>query len=86
MAESIRNCSTLETAAALAGLTYRTFPNWMIGSEAGRRRYLHFFQAVMRAETEAGAVRIWYNAAETDSLPLSEARGNANLDDRCGVS
>ena len=50
------------------------------------RPLLHFFQAVMRAETEAGAVRIWSNSAETDSLPLREARGNANLDDRGGVS
>jgi hypothetical protein len=66
--ESIRNCSTLETAAALAGVTYRTFRNWMTWGEAGRRPYFQFFQAVTRAETEAEArlVRIWSEAAESD--------------------
>ena len=66
--ESIRNCSTLETAAALAGVTYRTFRNWMTWGEAGRRPYFHFFQVVTRAETEAEArlVRIWSDAAECD--------------------
>jgi transposase len=66
--KSIHNCSTLETAAALAGVTYRTFRNWMTWGEAGRRPYFQFFQAVTRAETEAEArlVRIWSDAAERD--------------------
>ena len=47
---------------------YRTFSNWMARGEAGRRRYFHFFQAVIRAEieVEAALVRTWSYAARID--------------------
>jgi hypothetical protein len=66
--ESIRNCATLEAAASLAGVTYRTFRNWMIWGEEGKPRFFHFFQAVTRAEHEAEAelVQTWRAATNAD--------------------
>lgn len=51
---ALRVGATYEHAALVAGISYRTFRNWMQeGEHAERGLYLQFFQAIKRAEAEA---------------------------------
>lgn len=43
-----------EHAAQYAGITERTFYNWMAKGEAGTPPYVQFFQAVKKSESQAG--------------------------------
>lgn len=75
---AVRAGNFLDVAARYAGVTYRTFRNWMVRGEQEEQRltdpharpresealYLHFFQEISQAEAEAemAAVAYWQTA------------------------
>jgi transposase len=71
--EAIAHWRTNETAAALCGITSRSYRNWMARGRRGEEPYAAFAQAMERAEAmgEARCARLIDEASLTDWRPAA---------------